>query len=47
LDWHYPDGTQLQRNGIIPEVIVEKSHREIIERRDVIMEKALEYIESQ
>jgi C-terminal processing protease CtpA/Prc len=45
-DWQYPDGSQFQRIGIQPDVYVEPTIESIKEERDIVLEKAIEYIEN-
>ena len=46
LDWHYPDGSQLQRIGIIPDILVKESAENLITGKDIIFERAIQYIEN-
>lgn len=46
LDWHYPDGSQLQRIGIIPDILVKESAEDLITGKDIILERAIQYIEN-
>jgi len=46
LDWHYPDGSQLQRIGIIPNVLVKETAEDLITGKDIILERAVQYIEN-
>ena len=41
---YYPDGTETQRIGIVPDVVVKPTLKGIREGRDEVMEKALEYL---
>ena len=40
LDWHYANGDQLQRIGIQPNIMVERSYEEVVMGDDKIMETA-------
>ncbi|MCL2074564.1 MAG: S41 family peptidase [Marinilabiliaceae bacterium] len=42
---YYPDGTQTQRIGIVPDIIVEPTINGIKEGKDELLEKAIEIIE--
>ena len=44
---YYPDGTETQRVGIIPDVIVEPTIEGIKARKDEVLEKAIEIINEQ
>jgi C-terminal processing protease CtpA/Prc len=44
---YYPDGTQTQRIGIVPDVKIEPTINRIMQRRDEVLEKAIEIIEKQ
>lgn len=41
---YYPDGTETQRIGIVPDVVVEPTIQGIIEGKDEVLEKALEIL---
>ncbi|HEX4886482.1 MAG TPA: S41 family peptidase [Luteibaculaceae bacterium] len=41
LHWHYPDGTRLQRIGIIPDILVEESPVDFINQKDPFIESAV------
>lgn len=43
LHWHFPDGTDLQRKGITPDIYVNKTFDEAVMGEDVILERAIEY----
>jgi len=47
LDWHYFDGSQLQRNGITPDIEVKRTFEELVLGEDTIYEQALEYIKKE
>ncbi|KAF5041469.1 Peptidase family S41 [anaerobic digester metagenome] len=42
---YYPDGTETQRVGIVPDVVVNPTLRGFIEGRDEVLEKAVQIIE--
>jgi C-terminal processing protease CtpA/Prc len=46
LHWHFSDGSQLQRVGLQPDYLVERSYDELLNNEDKILEKALELIET-
>lgn len=46
IDFHYANGTQLQRIGIQPDILVPRTIKEIINREDEILNSALEYIKT-
>ena len=43
LDWHFPNGDQLQRIGIIPDIYVQETIEGIKLGKDEILEAAIEY----
>ena len=43
---YYPDGRQTQRIGIVPDIEVKPTIKGLIERRDELLEKAIEVINS-
>ncbi len=43
LDWQFPDGTQLQRNGIIPDIYVKTNIEDIKLEKDAILGSAIKY----
>jgi len=43
-DWRYPDGSQFQRIGIQPDIHVEPTIESIINNEDIILNRAIEYI---
>ena len=43
---YYPDGTETQRIGIVPDIGLKPTIRGIYEGRDEILEKAIELIEN-
>ncbi|NQX98398.1 MAG: hypothetical protein HRT73_11050, partial [Flavobacteriales bacterium] len=43
LDWHFPNGDQLQRIGIVPDIYVKETIEGIKLGKDQILEKAIEY----
>lgn len=45
LDWHYPDGKQLQRLGIIPDIYVKETIKGLKLGKDEILERAIQHIE--
>lgn len=46
LGAYYPDGRETQRIGIIPDIIVRPTVKEIQQGKDEILERALEYLKS-
>lgn len=46
LDWHFPNGNQLQRIGIVPDIYVKESIEGIKLGKDEILEKAIQYTEN-
>jgi len=46
IDWHYPDGSQQQRIGIIPDILVKESAKDLMSGKDLILERAIQYIEN-
>jgi len=46
LGAYYPDGRETQRIGIVPEIIVKPTVKGILEGRDEVLERALEYIKT-
>ena len=46
LDWHFPNGDQLQRIGIIPDIYVQETIEGIKLGKDEILEKTIELIEA-
>lgn len=46
LDWHFPDGKQLQRIGIIPDIYVKETVEGLKLGKDEILEKAIQYIKN-
>lgn len=44
LGAYYPDGKETQRIGIIPDILVKPTIKGIIEGKDEVLERALEYI---
>ena len=44
LGWFYADGRQTQRIGIVPDVKVDYSSEDVLNRQDPIMKAALELI---
>jgi len=47
LDWHFPNNTQLQRIGIIPDILVKETIDGIKLSKDEILEKAIQFINNQ
>jgi len=45
-DVRWPDGTQLQRVGLIPDIFVEPTIRGLADGRDEVLDRALEYLRS-
>ncbi len=45
LDWHFPNGNQLQRIGIVPDIYVKETIEGIKLGKDEILEKAIQYTE--
>ncbi len=45
-DVRWPDGAQLQRVGLVPDVYVEPTIRGVSEGRDEVLDRALEYLRS-
>jgi len=43
IDWHFPNGEQLQRKGIIPDIKVKQDVESIINNEDKILKMAIEY----
>ncbi len=43
---YYPDGSETQQIGILPDIIVKPTIESIIESRDIVLESAIEYINS-
>jgi C-terminal processing protease CtpA/Prc len=41
---YYPDGTETQRIGIVPDVVVKPTIEGIKKNRDEVLEKAIELI---
>ena len=41
---YYPDGTETQRIGIVPDIEVKPTIKGIRDNRDEVLEKAIEYI---
>ena len=41
---YYPDGTETQRVGIVPDVEVKPTIKGLTEGKDEVLEKALEWI---
>ena len=46
LDWRFPDGSQLQRKGIQPDISVERTIQGIRKHKDEVLERAIKYIET-
>ncbi|SFN11716.1 C-terminal processing protease CtpA/Prc, contains a PDZ domain [Chryseobacterium oleae] len=46
LGAYYPDGRETQRIGIIPDIVVKPTVKGILERKDEVLERALEYIKT-
>ena len=44
LDVYYPDGTQTQRIGIVPDIEIKPTIKGIKEGRDEVLERAIQYI---
>lgn len=47
LDFHFPNGAQLQRIGIVPDIMVKRDIESIINNEDKILLKAVDYIKKQ
>ena len=45
LDWHFPNGNQLQRIGIVPDIYVKENIEGVKLGKDQILEKAIKYTE--
>jgi len=45
LDWHYPNGDQLQRVGVIPDIYVKETVEGLISGKDEILERAIQFTE--
>jgi C-terminal processing protease CtpA/Prc len=46
LDWHFPNGDQLQRIGIVPDIYVKENIEGIKLGKDQILERAIKYTEN-
>ncbi|KFF18020.1 S41 family peptidase [Chryseobacterium sp. JM1] len=46
LGAYYPDGRETQRIGIIPDIVVKPTVKGILEGKDEVLERALEYIKT-
>lgn len=44
LGVYYPDGTETQRMGIVPDIEVKRTIQGVREQRDELLEKAIELI---
>ena len=44
--WYTPNGRQIEGNGLIPDVVVERTEQDIQEGKDPQLDKAVEYIKS-
>jgi C-terminal processing protease CtpA/Prc len=44
LGVYYPDGTETQRVGIVPDIIIKPTIKGIKEGKDEVLEKAIEII---
>ena len=43
---YYPDGTETQRVGIVPDLVVTQTIEGVKQNRDIVLEKAIEIIET-
>ena len=46
LYWEYASGEQLQRIGIVPDVLIDLSYDEVINREDIILKEAIDWIKN-
>ena len=46
LGWYYPNGEQMQRTGVIPDIEVYPTMDDIISGRDEVIEAAIKYLNS-